>query len=81
MIAFHVGTDVIHAEQFLDTNAVLDFRFFQPAQIQSALTKVGFDVTDTLIREPYESEHSSTPYYIFARKPEGLAEQSGEPEP
>ncbi len=75
LIAFHVGTDVIHAENFLDTNAVLDFQFFEPSQIRYALSRVGFDVMDTRIREPYESEHPSTRCYIFARKPDGMAEQ------
>lgn len=81
LIAFHVGTDVIHAENFLDTNAVLDFHFFEPSQIQSALIRAGFDVLDTRIREPYESEHPSTRCYIFARKPDSQAEQGCEPDP
>ena len=76
LISFHVGTDVIHAENFLDTNAALDFQFFEPSQIQSALLGAGFDVIDTRVREPYELEHPSTRCYIFARKPEGPAESS-----
>ncbi len=80
LIAFHVGTEVIHAENFLDTNAVLDFQFFEPSRIQSALSSVGFKVLDTRIRAPYESEHPSTRCYIFARKPDGLAEKCGDPE-
>ncbi len=39
LLSFHVGTGVIHAENFLDTNAVLDFAFFQPFQVETALTK------------------------------------------
>jgi SAM-dependent methyltransferase len=68
LLAFHAGTDVIHADNFLDTNAVLDFRFFEPLQIEAALRKTGFDLIDTRIRRPYESEHPSNRCYIFAQK-------------
>jgi len=68
LLSFHVGSEVIHAENFLDTKAVLDFTFFEPSQIQSALTTAGFDPIEILIREPYESEHPSRRCYIFAHK-------------
>lgn len=70
-LAFHVGSEVVHAENFLDTNAALDFTFFEPAQIESALTTVGFAPIDLLVREPYESEHPSKRCYLFAHKPQG----------
>ena len=71
LIAFHVGTGAIHAENFLDTNAVLDFQFFEPSQIESALSSAGLEVLDTRVRDPYVSEHPSKRCYIFARKPDG----------
>lgn len=79
LLSFHVGSEVIHAENFLDTNAVLDFRFFEPPQIEAALSSVGFDRIDVLIRDPYDSEHPSRRCCIFAHKvcwslgPTGLA--------
>lgn len=79
LIAFHVGTEVIHADNFLNTNAVLDFRFFKPSHILSALGSVGFVVKETHIREPYESEHPSTRCYIFADKPDCPAENQNDP--
>jgi ubiquinone/menaquinone biosynthesis C-methylase UbiE len=73
LLAFHVGTQVIHAENFLDTNAVLDFTFFEPSQIEFALAKVGFAPIDVRIREPYQSEHPSKRCYVLAHKPQNMA--------
>ena len=73
LLSFHVGSKVVHVENFLDTNAILDFTFFEPSQIHSALTKSGFHAIDIRIREPYESEHPSTRCYVFATKCENLA--------
>jgi ubiquinone/menaquinone biosynthesis C-methylase UbiE len=68
LVSFHVGSDVIHAENFLETAAVLDFQFFEPAQVHSAMETAGFKLIDTHIREPYESEHPSRRGYILSRK-------------
>lgn len=73
LLSFHVGSEVIHAEHFLNTNAVLDFTFFQPFQIETALTVVGFAPIDVTIREPYESEHPSKRCYVMAHKPQSMA--------
>jgi hypothetical protein len=76
LLSFHVGSDVIRAENFLDTSAVLDFRFFEPDQVQAALTAVGFDSIDVRIREPYPIEYPSKRCYVFAHKPCGIARTS-----
>ena len=61
---------MLRAENFLDTNAVLDFRFFEPLHVSSVLTAVGFDPIDVRVREPYASEYPSKRCYIFAHKPQ-----------
>lgn len=68
LLSFHVGSDVIRAERFLDTEAVLDFTFFQPQQIETALSSAGFDRIDVRVRDPYDTEHPSRRCYIFAHK-------------
>jgi SAM-dependent methyltransferase len=73
LLSFHIGSGVIHAEKFLDTNAVLDFTFFEPLQIEAALRSVGFDPIDVRIREPYDTEHSSQRCYLFTHKPQSRA--------
>lgn len=77
LLSFHVGSDVIHAENFLDTTAVLDFTFFQPEQIESALKTAGFAAVDACVREPYDTEHPSRRCYVFAYKSQNLALQKG----
>jgi ubiquinone/menaquinone biosynthesis C-methylase UbiE len=68
LVSFHVGSEVIHAENFLETTAVLDFHFFEPAQVLTAMSAAGFKLIDSHIREPYESEHPSRRGYIMGRK-------------
>jgi SAM-dependent methyltransferase len=73
LLSFHVGSEVVRAENFLDTNAVLDFTFFEPPQVRAALMTVGFDPIDVRIREPYDTEHPSKRCYVFAHKPQSMA--------
>ncbi|MCA9077409.1 MAG: class I SAM-dependent methyltransferase [Planctomycetaceae bacterium] len=68
LLAFHVGAEVIHAENFLDTDAVLDFTFFETSQVEAALSTAGFALIDMHVREPYEAEHPSQRCYMLARK-------------
>lgn len=69
LLSFHVGSEVIRAENFLNTNAVLDFAFFEPQQIEAALRTVGFAPIEVRVRTPYETEHPSRRSYVFAYKP------------
>ncbi|MBC7817088.1 MAG: methyltransferase domain-containing protein [Planctomycetaceae bacterium] len=69
LLSFHVGSEVIRAENFLDTNAVLDFTFFEPVQIEAVLRTVGFAPIEVRVRTPYETEHPSRRCYVFAHKP------------
>jgi ubiquinone/menaquinone biosynthesis C-methylase UbiE len=73
LLSFHVGSKVVRSENFLDTNAVLDFTFFEPPQVRAALTTVGFNPIDVRIREPYDTEHPSKRCYVFAHKPQSMA--------
>lgn len=71
LLAFHVGSEVIHAENFLDTNATLDFTFFEPQQIETSLKRAGFSSIEVRVRAPYDTEHPSRRGYVFAHKPNG----------
>ncbi len=73
LLSFHVGSEVVHAENFLGTDAALDFTFFEPRQIKSALEAVGFRVTEARIRAPYDTEHPSQRGYVFAHKTQSMA--------
>lgn len=75
VLSFHVGTEVIRADNFLDTNAALSFTFFEPSQIETALKAVGFDWVDVRVRAPYDTEHPSRRGYVFALKPKNAFSQ------
>ncbi len=77
LLSFHVGTEVIHAENFLDTDAVLDFTFFEQEQIEAALQAVGFGPINAIVRAAYDTEHPSRRGYVFAHKSQRLAAQKG----
>jgi SAM-dependent methyltransferase len=68
LLSFHLGSGVIRAEKFLDTDAVLEFQFFECNQVEAILTEVGFNRVDVRIREPYAIEYPSQRCYVFAYK-------------
>jgi hypothetical protein len=48
----------------------LDFHFFRPKPMEGSLRTAGFEIEETIEREPYpDVEHQSRRCYIFARKP------------
>jgi SAM-dependent methyltransferase len=69
LLSFHVGSGVVRNENFLDSGAALDFTFFDPADVGTALKAVGFDPIDVRVREPYPTEYATTRCYAFAHKP------------
>jgi SAM-dependent methyltransferase len=68
LLSFHVGSEVIHVENFLGSGAALDFTFFEPDFVTSALAAAGFYAIEVHSREPYETEHPSRRCYVFAQK-------------
>ena len=70
LLAFHIGDETIHLDDWWDQKVSVDFYFFQPADIAAILTAAGFEVDQILEREPYANvEHPSRRAYIFARRP------------
>lgn len=48
----------------------LDFAFYQPTEMEVWLKNAGFELVETLVREPNpEVEYASQRAYLFARKP------------
>jgi SAM-dependent methyltransferase len=73
LLSFHVGSEVVRVENFLDTNAVLDFTFFEPQHVRATLITAGFDAIEVCIREPYDMEYPSKRCYVFAHKTQEMA--------
>lgn len=71
LMAFHMGEEVIHLDEFLGRPVALDFVFFNPAVITQELRRTGFSSVEVIERSPYpDVEHPSRRAYIFAAKPE-----------
>src|SRR5581483_7857724 len=69
LLAFHVGSDVIHFDEWWGNNVSVDFFFFPSAEMTDYLSSGGFNVEQVIEREPYpEIEHQSRRSYILATK-------------
>jgi SAM-dependent methyltransferase len=70
LLAFHIGDDVVHLDEWWGQPVSVDFVFFRPEEMAAFLREAGFDVGEIVEREPYAGvEHPSRRVYIFAEKP------------
>ncbi|MEP7289729.1 MAG: methyltransferase domain-containing protein [Chloroflexota bacterium] len=70
LLAFHIGDETLHMEDWWDKKVSLDFNFFTPQEVQGYLISSGLEVLEMIQRDPYpDVEHPSQRCYIFARKP------------
>lgn len=70
LLAFHVGDETLHFDEFWGLPVSIDFFLFQPAEIREQLESEGLAIEEIIEREPYapEVEYQSRRAYIFARK-------------
>lgn len=69
LLAFHVGDEDVHLEEWWETPVSVDFYFLDPAEIAAKLRTAGFSVDEEHVREPYPAvEHPSRRAYLLARK-------------
>ena len=70
LLAFHLGSEVRHLDEWWEQRVSADFVFFQSSEMQTYLQAAGFAVEEIIERQPYpDVEHQSQRAYIFARKP------------
>lgn len=71
MLAFHIGDEQRHLDDWWGHDVSLDVWFLQPNEIETLLRRAGFIIEMSLIRQPYAPavEHQSQRAYILARKP------------
>lgn len=68
-LAFHIGDEVRHLDDWWDQPVDLDFTFFQPGEMEGYLRAADFTVIETLERDPYpEVEVQTRRAYIFAQR-------------
>lgn len=70
LLAFHVGEDVVHLDEWWGQKVSVDFTFFRPAEMAAYLRDAGFELDEIIERDPYpEVEHPSRRAYVCARRP------------
>lgn len=69
LVTFHMGEELKHLDEWWEKPVNLDFAFFRPADMENWLMEAGFELVETLIRDPNpEVEVATRRAYIFARK-------------
>lgn len=70
LITFHIGDEIKHLDEWWEKPVNLDFAFYLPAEVETWLKEAGFELEETLVREPNpEVEVATQRAYVFARKP------------
>jgi ubiquinone/menaquinone biosynthesis C-methylase UbiE len=68
LLAFHIGDEIVHADDLWGQQVNLDFRFHQPCDVKASLLAAHLTVIESAEREPYEgAEHQSRRAYLLAR--------------
>ncbi|MBE3560563.1 MAG: class I SAM-dependent methyltransferase [Ktedonobacteraceae bacterium] len=69
LLAFHVGQEVRHLEEWWGKQVRLDTVFFEREEMEGYLRAAGFEIEESLVRPPYIGVEVETQRaYIFARK-------------
>lgn len=69
LVAFHLGDEVLHLEDWWGVPVSVDFRFLRTAVIVDEMRAAGFYIEDEIERAPYpDIEHASRRGYIYARR-------------
>jgi len=71
LLAFHIGDDSIHLDEWWGQKVSVDFFFFRSDELATSLREADFEIEEIIEREPYpDVEHQSRRAYIFARRPQ-----------
>ena len=69
LMSFHIGDEVLHLDELWEHPVSMDFFFFRTEEMVGYLGEAGFEVEETLERDPYpDVEYQSRRAYIFARR-------------
>lgn len=70
LLSFHIGTETLELDEFLDREVPIDFMFFPIKDVLAVLKSAGFVESLVERRDPYPDVESQTNRaYIRARKP------------
>ena len=71
LVSFHVGSDVVHRDEWLGQPVDVDFRFLEMADVTAAMEAAGLTIQMRLERAAYPGEVATTRGYVLARRPAG----------
>jgi SAM-dependent methyltransferase len=70
LLAFHLGSDVLHLDEWWGHEVNVDFFLYRSDEMADGLRSAGLEVTEILERDAYpDIEYQGRRAYIFARKP------------
>jgi SAM-dependent methyltransferase len=70
LVTFHIGQEVKHLDEWWDKPVNVDFAFYLPEEMEAWLKEAGYELEETLVREPNpDVEVATRRAYVFARKP------------
>jgi SAM-dependent methyltransferase len=70
LLAFHIGDEVLHRDEWWGKAVSIDFFFYRTAEMKEWLAAAGFELEEAIERDPYpDVEYPSRRAYIFARRP------------
>jgi SAM-dependent methyltransferase len=71
LVTFHIGDEIKHIDEWWEKPVNLDFAFYLPEEMEAWLKEAGYELEETLVREPNpEVEVATRRAYVFARKPQ-----------
>ena len=69
VVSFHIGSEVVHRDEWWAHEVSVDFYFLQTDEVTAALEAAGFAVERVMERDPYpEVEYPSRRAYVVARR-------------
>jgi hypothetical protein len=70
LLAFHLGQEIVHRDDWWGKQVSLDFIFFETDEMKDFLEAANFELREVIERHPYpaEVEYQSRRAYIFATK-------------
>ena len=71
LLTFHIGEEIKHLDEWWEKPVNLNFAFYQPDEMEAWLKEAGYELEETLVREPNpEAEVATRRAYLFAMKPQ-----------
>lgn len=70
LLAFHIGDEGVHLDEWWGQKVNVDFFWFQPHDIADKLRTAGFEIEEIIERDPYpDLEYKTRRAYVFAHRP------------